>query len=175
MVRVLALPSGGSCFEPRSWQLVKAMRGISGPCKIVYNQWYKNRQKSVSFSGHISGRLSVVLVRAKPHKGYVTERVRSSAAISLAPGAWKIWSLKWPAPPKRAPQRYFTFTFSFSAAFLFYLSSLFLPTIFAILDHPYVYYDYTYGEWVRAKIEGVRPLIFLVLYFMPTVQAYPIG
>ena len=33
-----------------------------------------------SFSRHISDGLSVVLVRAEPHKGYVTERVRSSAA-----------------------------------------------------------------------------------------------
>ena len=40
----------------------------------------QNRQKSVSFSGHISGGLSVVLERAEPHKGYVTEKVRSSAA-----------------------------------------------------------------------------------------------
>ena len=80
VVRVLALPSGGSRFEPRSLQLVKAIGGISGPCKIVYDQRYKNRQKSVSFSEHISDRLSVVLIRAEPHKGYVTERVRSSAA-----------------------------------------------------------------------------------------------
>ena len=80
MVRVLALPSGVSQFEPRSWQLVKAIGGISGPWKIVYDQWYKNRQKSASFSGHISDGLSVVSVRAEPHKGYVTERVRSSAA-----------------------------------------------------------------------------------------------
>ena len=36
VVRVLALPSGGSRFEPRSQQLVKAIGGISGPCKIVY-------------------------------------------------------------------------------------------------------------------------------------------
>ena len=35
---------------------------------------------SVSFSGHISDGLSMVSVRAKPHKGYVNERVRSSAA-----------------------------------------------------------------------------------------------
>ena len=54
--------------------------GICGPCKILYGGWYKNRQKSVSFSGNISDELSVVLVRAEPHKGYVTERVRSSAA-----------------------------------------------------------------------------------------------
>ena len=45
MVRVLALPSGGSRLE------------LVG-----------------------SDRLSVVLVRVEPHKGYVTERVRSSAA-----------------------------------------------------------------------------------------------
>ena len=59
---------------------MKAIEGISGPCKIVYDQWYKNRQKAVSFSGHISDGLSVVSVRAESHKGYVTERVRSSAA-----------------------------------------------------------------------------------------------
>ena len=45
--------SGGSRFEPRSWQLVKVIGEISGPWKIVYDWWYKNRQKSVSFSGHI--------------------------------------------------------------------------------------------------------------------------
>ena len=60
---------------------MKAIGGISGPCKkIVYDQWYKNRQKSASFSGHISDGLSVVSVSAEPHKGYVTERVQSSAA-----------------------------------------------------------------------------------------------
>ena len=64
---------------------MQAIGGISG--KIVYDQWYKNGQKSVSFRGHISDGVSVVAVRAKPHKGYVTERVRSSAAKwqSLAP------------------------------------------------------------------------------------------
>ena len=80
MVRALGLSSGGSRFEPWSWQLVKAIGGISGPCKIAYDGWYKNRQKSVSFSGHISDGLSVVLVRAKPHKGYVTEKVQRLAA-----------------------------------------------------------------------------------------------
>ena len=59
---------------------MKAIGGISGPCKIVYDQWYKNRQMSVSFSGHISDGLSVVSVRANPHKGYVTERVGSLVA-----------------------------------------------------------------------------------------------
>ena len=49
---------------------MKAIGGISGLCKIVYDQWYKNRQKSVSFSGHISDGLSVVSIRAEPHKGY---------------------------------------------------------------------------------------------------------
>ena len=57
-----------------SRQLVKVIGGISGPCKT---RWYKNRQRSVSLWGHISDKLSVVSVRAKPHKG--TERVRSSA------------------------------------------------------------------------------------------------
>ena len=80
MVRVLALLPWSSRFEPRSRQLVKAIGGISGPCKIVYDRWYKNRQKSVSFSGNVSDGLSVKLLRAEPHKGYVTERVRSSAA-----------------------------------------------------------------------------------------------
>ena len=61
-------------------ELVKAIGGISGPCKIVHDQWYKNRQKYVSFSGHISDGLSMVSVRAEPQKGCVTERVRSSAA-----------------------------------------------------------------------------------------------
>ena len=56
---------------------MKGIGGISGPCKIVYDQWYKNRQKSLSFSGHTSDGLSGVLVRAEPHKGYVTERVQS--------------------------------------------------------------------------------------------------
>ena len=80
MVRVLALPSRGSRFEPRSCQLVKAIVGMSGPCKIVYARWYKNRQKSASLSGHISDGLSMVSERAEPPKGYVTERVQSSAA-----------------------------------------------------------------------------------------------
>ena len=34
VVRVLALPFGGSRFEPRSRQLVKAIGRISGPCKL---------------------------------------------------------------------------------------------------------------------------------------------
>ena len=57
--------------------------GISGPCKIVV----QNKQNYVSFSGQISDGLSMVLVRAESHKGYGTERVRSSAAYwqSLAP------------------------------------------------------------------------------------------
>ena len=80
MVRVLALPYGDSRFEPRSKQLVKPIGGISGPCKIVYDQWYKHRQKSVSFKGHISDGCFMVLVRAEPHKVNVTERVRGSAA-----------------------------------------------------------------------------------------------
>ena len=95
MVRVLDLPSGGSWFEPRS-QLVKAIEGISSPCKIKYDRWHKNRQKSLSFSGHNSERISVVLVRGKPHKGYVTESVELSGTVPkrFAPGAWKIGSPK---------------------------------------------------------------------------------
>ena len=80
MVKVLTLPSGGSSFEPQSSQLVKVIGGISSPCKIVYDQWHKNKQKSVSYSGHISDGLSEVSVRAVPHKGYESEKVQSSAA-----------------------------------------------------------------------------------------------
>ena len=77
MVRVLALPSGGSRFEP---PVVTTCESHWGNKRPLYDQLYKNRQKSVSFSGHISDGLSVVSVRAEPHKGYVTESVRSSAA-----------------------------------------------------------------------------------------------
>ena len=52
----------------------------------MYDRWYKNGQKSVSFSGHISDGLSVVLVRAKPHKGYVTESAELSG-IMPKPGS----------------------------------------------------------------------------------------
>ena len=37
VVRVLALPRGGCRFESRSRQLMKAIGGIRGPCKIVYD------------------------------------------------------------------------------------------------------------------------------------------
>ena len=67
MVKELALSSGGSRFKPWSRQLVKAIGGTSGPCKIVHDPWYKTRQKSVSYSGHISDGLSMVLVRAEHH------------------------------------------------------------------------------------------------------------
>ena len=60
---------------------MKAIGGISGPCKIVYDQWYKNRQKSVGFSGHISDGLPVVSVRAEPHKGYVTKSAELSSIM----------------------------------------------------------------------------------------------
>ena len=64
-VRVMALPSGGSRFEPRSWQLVKAIGGISDPCKIVYDWWNNDRQTSVQvLVGTIADGLSVVLVNA---------------------------------------------------------------------------------------------------------------
>ena len=58
---------------------------------MLYDQWYKNRQKPVSFSGHISDRLSMVLVSAGQHNGYATERVRHSIKAWLQ-GAGKIWS-----------------------------------------------------------------------------------
>ena len=52
------------------------------------------------------GRLTMVSVRAEPHKEYVTERMWSSEAYCQrwAPGAWKIWSSKGPVPPKGTPQ-----------------------------------------------------------------------
>ena len=37
VVSVLALPSVGSRFEPQSCQLLKAIGGINGPFKIVYD------------------------------------------------------------------------------------------------------------------------------------------
>ena len=81
MVRVRALSSGRRRFEPWSLQVVIATGGICSPCKIVYDdydRWYKNGQKSLS--GHILDTLSVVSIRVEPHKGYATERMRSSAA-----------------------------------------------------------------------------------------------
>ena len=75
MVRVVALPS-----DPVMTTSESIGGGICDPCKIVYDRWYKNRKNSISFTGHISDRLSVVLVRAEPHKGCITERVQSSAA-----------------------------------------------------------------------------------------------
>ena len=94
---------------------MKAIGGISGPCKIVYDQWYKNRQKSVSFSGHISDGLSAVLVRAEPHKGYVTESVELSGIMPKpgSEGHGKSGHLS-DRLRRKAPRRYFTFTFSLS-------------------------------------------------------------
>ena len=40
---------------------MKAIGGINGPCKIVYDGWYTNRQKSVSFSGLITEKLSGIV------------------------------------------------------------------------------------------------------------------
>ena len=45
VVRVPALSSRGIRLKPRSWQLVKAIGGIRGPCKIVYDWWYKRQKK----------------------------------------------------------------------------------------------------------------------------------
>ena len=67
----------------------------------------KNKQKSVSLSGHNSDRFSVVLVRAKPyaHKGYVTESLEIGGIVpKLGSGAWKIWSRKLQVPPKGTPE-----------------------------------------------------------------------
>ena len=58
---------------------MNAIGGRSAPSEIVYDM-IQNRQKSVSFTVHISDGLSVVLVRAKSHKGYVTKSVRRSEA-----------------------------------------------------------------------------------------------
>ena len=44
---------------------MKTIGGICDPGKIVYDPWYKNRQKSVSLAGRLSDRLSVVSVRAE--------------------------------------------------------------------------------------------------------------
>ena len=68
-----------------------------------------------SLSGHISDRLSVVLVRAEPHIGYVTERVPSSAAQcqkAWLQGLGKSGHLSARLRQK-APRRYFTFYFIF--------------------------------------------------------------
>ena len=58
---------------------MKAIGGICSPGNAVYDCWLENRQKSLSLGGHISDRLSLVLVRAEPHKGDVTEKVWSLA------------------------------------------------------------------------------------------------
>ena len=100
LVRVPALSSGASRFEPWSWHLVKAAGGIWGPCKIGYDWWYK-RDKSLW--GNISDRLSVVSVRAETQSLRECEAQQHSAKVWLQ-GAWKIWSLKWPAPPKGTPE-----------------------------------------------------------------------
>ena len=98
---------------------MKAIGGISGPRKIVYDRLYKNRQKSVSFTGHISDRKSVVLVRAEPHKGHATE---SSELNDIGPkpgskGHGKYCHLSDPLCQK-APRRYWYFTFTFSQVLL---------------------------------------------------------
>ena len=46
-IKVPDLSSWGSWFEPWSCQVVKSMGEICGPCKIVHDRWYKNRQKSM--------------------------------------------------------------------------------------------------------------------------------
>ena len=40
-----------------------------------------NRQKSVSFNGHISDKLSMMSVRDESHKGYVTEESAELSGI----------------------------------------------------------------------------------------------
>ena len=86
--------------------------GISGPCKIVYDWWYRNRQKSVSFSGHISDRLSVVLVRAGPHKGVTECGAQWISAKAWLQGHGKYGHLS-DRLRQKAPRRYLTFTFTF--------------------------------------------------------------
>ena len=80
MFRAMALPSGGSRSRHGYDNLCMAMGEKVALVRLCMIDGTKTGKKSVSFSGHISDGLSVVSVRAEPHKGYVTERVRSSAA-----------------------------------------------------------------------------------------------
>ena len=69
----LGLAYGGHGDPSQGAKNVVPNNGTSGgpPC---------NTDLSMLAPKKISGRLSVVLVRAKPHKGYVTKRVRRSSA-----------------------------------------------------------------------------------------------
>ena len=83
----------GSRLDTWSCQLVKAFGGICGHFKIVYDRWYKNRQKSANLVGYISDKIFVVSV------GYVTERVRSFCSIGHLNDRLR----------QKAPRRCFTF------------------------------------------------------------------
>ena len=86
---------------------MKVIGGISGPCKIVYDLWYKNSQKSVSLRGHISDRLSVVLVRAEPHKGDILERARGQSVKDWLLGLGKSGHIS-DRLSRKTSQEYFT-------------------------------------------------------------------
>ena len=81
----------------------------------MYDPRYKNRQKFVSLSAHISDGLSVVLVRAEPHKGYVTESAELSGIMPKpgSEGHGKSGHLS-DRFRQKAPRRYFTFTLAYS-------------------------------------------------------------
>ena len=81
-MKVPALSSGGCRLDPGSRQLVTIIGGISGPGKIVYNKFYKNRQKSVSFSGHISDRI--------PFFSFFFARRQREQELQLADVVW-VW------------------------------------------------------------------------------------
>ena len=76
-------------------------------------------KKFVSFRGHISGKLSMVLVRAEPHQGYVTESVELSSIVPMpgSKGHGKYGPLS-DRLRRKAPRRYFTFSLGSTFAML---------------------------------------------------------
>ena len=83
---------------------MKTIARIIGPSKI-------DGTKTVSFSGHISERLSKMLVRAEPHKDNVV--LRECGAKGHSDKAWLQGHGKsghlTDRLRQKAPQRYFTF------------------------------------------------------------------
>ena len=79
---------------------MKAIAGISDPCKIVYDQWYKKMQLSVIFSEHISDVISPP--RRTAHGGVykpisaalMLYSIRGQAMVVMATPAlvWKMWN-----------------------------------------------------------------------------------
>ena len=120
------------------------LRGMCGPCKIVYDHWYEagffSRWEfmSVHLFGDFSGRFSVVPVRAEQHKGYATDRVPSSVAWSQK--AWLLGHGKFghliDRLHQKAPRMYFTFTFGFCIFLgsLVMCSGLLLMLLFCLCD-----------------------------------------